>query len=105
MDNNISSVDMNDDYPPLNETFDTPFTFEPTRILFIILYVAVFITCVTGKCNFCLSFFGCKKKKGLDQELISVRALVFDLSQLTCQKRFDCRNAVIRSSETFLDTS
>ena len=39
------------------------------------------------------------------QELISVRALVFDLAQLTCQKRFDCRNAIIRSSETFLDTS
>ena len=42
---------------------------------------------------------------GLDQELISVRALVFDLAQLTCQKRFDCRNAIIRSSETFLNTS
>ena len=41
----------------------------------------------------------------LDQELISVRALVFDLAQLTCQKRFDCRNPIIRSSETFLDTS
>ena len=41
----------------------------------------------------------------IDQELISVRALVFDLAQLTCQKRFDCRNAIIRSSETFLDTS
>ena len=41
----------------------------------------------------------------VDQELISVRALVFDLAQLTCQKRFDCRNAIIRSSETFLDTS
>ena len=42
---------------------------------------------------------------GIDQELISVRALVFDLAQLTCQKRFNCRNAIIRSSETFLDTS
>ena len=41
----------------------------------------------------------------LDQELISVRALVFDLAQLTFQKRFDCRNAIFRSSETFLDTS
>ena len=41
----------------------------------------------------------------LDQELISVRALVFDLVQLTFQKRFDCRNAIFRSSETFLDTS
>ena len=41
----------------------------------------------------------------IDQELISVRALVFDLAQLTFQKRFDCRNAIIRSSETFLDTS
>ena len=43
--------------------------------------------------------------KLIDQELISVRALVFDLAQLTCQKRFDCRNAIIRSSKTFLDTS
>ena len=41
----------------------------------------------------------------VDQELISVRALVFDLAQLTCQKRFDCRNAIIRSFETSLDTS
>ena len=41
----------------------------------------------------------------IDQELISVRALVFDLAQLTCQKRLDYRNAIIRSSETFLDTS
>ena len=41
----------------------------------------------------------------LDQELISVRDLVFDLAQLTCQKRFDCRNAIIWSSETSLDTS
>ena len=49
---------------------------------------------------------GCDLPKAfLDQELISVRALVFDLAQLTCQKRFDCRNAIIRSSETFLDTS
>ena len=49
-----------------------------------------------------------KKKMGggqVDQELISVRALVFDLAQLTFQKRFDCRNAIFRSSETFLDTS
>ena len=40
-----------------------------------------------------------------DQQLISVRAFVFNLAQLTCQKSFDCRNAIIRSSETFLDTS
>ena len=29
----------------------------------------------------------------LVQALISVQALVFDLAQLTCQKRFDCINA------------
>ena len=49
-------------------------------------------------------------KRTLDivQELISVRALVFDLAQLTCtcQKKFDCRNAIlIGSSATFLSTS
>ena len=46
-------------------------------------------------------------KRTLDivQELISVMALVFDLAQLTCQKKFDCRNAIPRSSATFLSTS
>ena len=41
----------------------------------------------------------------LVQALISVQALVFDLAQLTCQKRFDCRNAILRSSEILLGTS
>ena len=31
----------------------------------------------------------------LVQALISVQALVFDLTQLTCQKRFDCINVKI----------
>ena len=31
------------------------------------------------------------------QEMISVRALVLDLAQLTCQKRFDCLNAILGS--------
>ena len=34
-----------------------------------------------------------------------VRALTFDPSQLTCQKRFDCSNAILSSSATFLCTS
>ena len=33
------------------------------------------------------------------QALISVQALVFELS---CQKRFDCRNAMLRSSAILL---
>ena len=41
----------------------------------------------------------------IDQEMISVRALDFDLVQLTCQRRFDCRKAIRRSSATFLGTS
>ena len=36
------------------------------------------------------------------QALISVQALVFDLAQLTCQKRFDCRNAILGSSGILL---
>ena len=36
------------------------------------------------------------------QALISVQALVFDLAQLTCQKRFDCRNAIFGSSAILL---
>ena len=40
------------------------------------------------------------------QALISEQALVFDLAQLTCQKRFDCRNAILlRSSAILLCTS
>ena len=39
------------------------------------------------------------------QALISVQALVFDLAQLTCQKRFDCRNAHLGSSTILLGTS
>ena len=41
----------------------------------------------------------------LVQALISVQTLVFELTQLTCQKRFDCRNAIPRSSATLLGTS
>ena len=41
----------------------------------------------------------------LVQALISVQALVFDLAQLTCQKRFDCRNAILGSSAILLGTS
>ena len=39
------------------------------------------------------------------QALISVQALVFDLAQLTCQKRFDYRNAILGSSAILLGTS
>ena len=39
------------------------------------------------------------------QDLISVRSLVIDLAQLTCQKTFDCRNAILRPSATLLGTS
>ena len=39
------------------------------------------------------------------QALISVQALVFDLAQLTCQKRFDCRNEILGSSAILLGTS
>ena len=39
------------------------------------------------------------------QALISVQALVFDLAQRTCQKRFDCRNAILGSSAILLGTS
>ena len=40
----------------------------------------------------------------LVQALISVQALVFDLAQLTYQKRFDCRNAILGSSAILLDS-
>ena len=39
------------------------------------------------------------------QALISVQTLGFDLVQLTCQKRFDCRNAILGSSAILLGTS
>ena len=39
------------------------------------------------------------------QVLIYVQALVFDLAQLTCQKRSDCRNAILGSSAILLGTS
>ena len=41
----------------------------------------------------------------LVQALISVQASVFDLAQLTCQKRSDCRNAILGSSAILLGTS
>ena len=41
----------------------------------------------------------------LVQALISVQALVYDLAQLTCQKRFGCRKAILRSSAILLGTS
>ena len=41
----------------------------------------------------------------LVQALISAQALVFDLAQLTCQKRFDCRNAILGSSAILLSMS
>ena len=41
----------------------------------------------------------------LDQGLFSVRALVFDLAQLTSQKRFDGGYEIIEPSSTFLGTS
>ena len=50
------------------------------------------------KCPACGALF-------IVQVLISVQALVFDLAQLTCQKRFDCRNAILRSSAIHLGTS
>ena len=39
------------------------------------------------------------------QALISVQALVFDMAQATCQKRFGCRNAILGSSAILLGTS
>ena len=53
--------------------------------------------------NICLSFSGAKTY--IVKALISVEALVFDLAQLTCQKRFDCRNAILGSSAILLGTS
>ena len=41
----------------------------------------------------------------VDQGLFSVRALVFDLAQLTSQKRFDGGYEIIEPSTTFLGTS
>ena len=39
------------------------------------------------------------------QALIYVQALVFDLAQLTYQKRFVCKNAIFRSSAILLGMS
>ena len=61
-----------------------------------------FLYCVLKASNF-LSAKGVQPK--VVQTLISVQALVFDLEQLTCQKGFDCRNAILRSSAIFLGTS
>ena len=43
--------------------------------------------------------------KFIVQALISVQALVLDLAQLTCQKRFYCRNAILGCSAILLGTS
>ena len=54
------------------------------------------------------SIFYCITIQGIGhkvQELISVRSLVMDLAQLTCQKTFDCRNAILMPSATLLGTS
>ena len=41
----------------------------------------------------------------LDQELFSVPALVFQLAQLTSQKRLDCGYVIFEPFTTFLGTS
>ena len=43
-------------------------------------------------------------RRDLVQALIFVQALVFDLTQLTCQKKSDCRNAILGSSAILLGT-
>ena len=57
--------------------------------------------------NFVQHFILSQIRKGdpVVQALISVQALVFYLAQLTCQKRFDCRNAILGSSAILLGTS
>ena len=67
-----------------------------------LLFVVAPIVCGDSCYVFCfvLQYF-----VSLVQALISVCALVFNLTQLTCQKRFDCRNAILRSSTTLLGTS
>ena len=62
--------------------------------------------------NNLVNFDSCKGSSGLDvffsnivQALIFVTALVFNLAQLTCQKRFDCRNTILGSSAILLGTS
>ena len=50
-------------------------------------------------------FFNFFPNFNIVQALISVHALVFDLAQLSCQKRFDCRNAILRTSAMLLGTS
>ena len=53
-----------------------------------------------------LNFYDLKKTlTPVDQGLFSVRALVFDLAQLTSQKRFDGGYEIIEPSTTFLGTS
>ena len=58
MEDNRSSLITVYDYLSLNETFDTPFTFESTTILFIVLYVTVFIIYVIGKSTISQSLLG-----------------------------------------------
>ena len=64
MENNTTSsfLYMMHDYLPLNETFDTPFTFASTRIMFIVMYVIVFIICIIGESLFicCLLRKACR---------------------------------------------
>ena len=52
-----------------------------------------------------LPWCACCQNLILVQALISVQALVFDLAQLTCKKRFDCENAILRYSAILLGTS
>ena len=55
--------------------------------------------------NLYFHFFSIIPRDELGQALVSVQTLVFDLAQLTCQKRFDCRNVILRSSAILLGTS
>ena len=54
--------------------------------------------------NFCKNGFN-GNNSFVVQALIFVLAIVFDLAQLTCQKRFDCRIEIMRSSAKRLGTS
>ena len=54
------------------------------------------------------AMISCAQKSGfpfVDQGLFSVPALVFDLAQLTSQKRFDGGYEIIEPSTTFLSAS
>ena len=64
-----------------------------------------YIACMCNKdyYHMFMHTFSCNNQ--IVQALISVQALVFDLAQLICQKRFDCRNAILRSSTILLGTS